>query len=70
LFFDRTHGTERTISRVTVATGQVEKIVDTKDVNRLRSNIGAWVGITPDGLPMVTLDAGTHDIYALDWDAP
>ena len=27
-------------------------------------------GYTPDGFPMVLLDVGTHDIYALDWEAP
>jgi hypothetical protein len=24
----------------------------------------------PDGSPLVLLDIGTHDIYALEWDAP
>jgi hypothetical protein len=32
--------------------------------------LGPWYGVAPDGSPLVLLDAGTHDIYALDWDAP
>jgi hypothetical protein len=31
---------------------------------------GTWVGALPDGSPLVLADIGTHDIYALDWDAP
>jgi hypothetical protein len=34
------------------------------------SVLGEWIGSTPDGTPLVLLDTGTHDIYALDWDAP
>ena len=35
-----------------------------------QGQLGAWLGATPDGWPVTTLDAGTHDIYALDWEAP
>ena len=30
----------------------------------------SWVGMTPDGSPISTRDAGGREIYALDWDAP
>jgi hypothetical protein len=32
--------------------------------------LGPWFGSTPDGWPVTLLDAGTHDIYALDWETP
>ena len=44
------------ICRVTVATRQVEKIVDPQRISRLIIVEGAWIGITPEGTPMVTLD--------------
>jgi hypothetical protein len=31
---------------------------------------GQWLGAAPDGSPLLLLEAGTHEIYALDWDAP
>jgi len=30
----------------------------------------AWVGLGPDDTPMVLRNAGSQDIYALDWEAP
>jgi len=56
------------LARVTVADHHVETI--SKQSQNAVSSFGAWVGQTPDGWPMVLADAGTHDIYALDWDAP
>jgi len=29
-----------------------------------------WVGLAPDDSPLLPPDAGTQDLYALDWDAP
>ncbi len=40
------------------------------DLDVVSGVLGAWIGYTPDGSPMVLLDVGTHDIYALDWEAP
>jgi hypothetical protein len=35
---------------------------------------GAWscpgFGALPDGTPLTSVDAETHDIYALEWEAP
>jgi hypothetical protein len=31
---------------------------------------GPWFGALPDGTPLTLVDAGTHDIYALEWEAP
>jgi eukaryotic-like serine/threonine-protein kinase len=61
---------EIAIKRVTIADRRVETIVDTTGLNQATGFWGTWVGLAADGSPMVLLDAGTHDIYALDWDAP
>ena len=29
-----------------------------------------WMGLAPDGAPLILLDRSTSDLYALDWDAP
>ena len=61
-------GTE--IRRIRIADRQTETVANTKNLDRVYGFVGSWIGFTPDGSPMVLLDVGTHDIYALDWDAP
>jgi dipeptidyl aminopeptidase/acylaminoacyl peptidase len=58
------------IKRVRIADRHVETIFSLPGLNVLNGTLGPWLGSTPDGWPVTTLDAGTHDIYALDWDAP
>jgi eukaryotic-like serine/threonine-protein kinase len=58
------------IRRVRIADRQTETIASTKNLDRVYGFLGSWIGFTPDGSPMILLDVGTHDIYALDWDAP
>jgi hypothetical protein len=29
-----------------------------------------WIGLAPDGSPLLVRDIGTQEIYALDWQAP
>ena len=62
--------TATAIERVTIADRHVETIVGRSDSDLAQGQLGAWLGATPDGWPVTTLDAGTHDIYALDWEAP
>jgi hypothetical protein len=49
---------------------QTETVANTKNLDRVYGFVGSWIGFTPDKSPMVLLDVGTHDIHALDWDAP
>jgi eukaryotic-like serine/threonine-protein kinase len=58
------------IRRITIADRRTEVIANGKSLDLATGFLGPWIGYTPDGLPVVLLDAGTHDIYALDWDAP
>jgi hypothetical protein len=67
-FVSYEEGTE--IRRIRIADRQTETVANTKNLDRLYGFVGSWIGFTPDGSPMVLLDVGTHDIYALDWDAP
>jgi Tol biopolymer transport system component len=56
--------------RISIADRHVEIVTSLTRVAVARSSFGDWKSITPDGSPMLLLDAGTHDIYALDWEAP
>ena len=56
--------------RISIGDGRVAVVVDLGAVGLAMGLLGPWYGLAPDGSPLVLLDAGTHDIYALDWDAP
>ena len=58
------------IRRVAIADRRTEVVVSGVGPDLANGLLGFWIGYTPDGSPMVLIDAGTHDIYALDWDAP
>ena len=53
-----------------IADRRVETIASLNGQARAIGIVGPWLGAAPDGSPVVLLDAGTHDIYALDWEAP
>ena len=58
------------IRRITIADRRVETIANLTSQARAIGLVGPWLGATQDGSPVVLLDAGAHDIYALDWEAP
>jgi WD40 repeat protein len=58
------------IRRVAIADRRTEVVVSGVGPDLANGLLGSWIGYAPDGSPMVLIDAGTHDIYALDWDAP
>jgi Tol biopolymer transport system component len=63
---------EGDVRRIRITDGRIELLTTTNKLHIATdpSLLGTWYGATPDGSPVVLLDAGTHDIYALDWDAP
>jgi len=58
------------IRRIAIGSRRTEVIANTQGIDLASGFLGTWCGFAPDGSPMVLLDAGTHDIYALEWDAP
>jgi Tol biopolymer transport system component len=56
--------------RVHIRDRQIERIVSLKDVRRTMGTIGPWTGLAPDDSLLVQRDAGSNEIYALDWEAP
>ncbi len=56
--------------RISIRDRHIDVVASLKGVDLALGLLGPWFGSAPDGSPLVLLDAGTHDIYALDWDAP
>jgi hypothetical protein len=39
-------------------------------VNLTTAGLFNWFGVAPDDSPIMLRDAGTQDVYALDWEEP
>jgi hypothetical protein len=57
------------VYRVRVADRKVEWMVSLKG-HRRTGTFGNWMGLTPDDSPLLLLDVGIQEIYALDWQLP
>jgi serine/threonine protein kinase/Tol biopolymer transport system component len=57
------------VVRVRIKDGKIERLVSLKDYV-LTGLGGGAVSVAPDGSPLLLLDRGTQDVYALDWIAP
>jgi Tol biopolymer transport system component len=57
------------VFRVRISDHKLEQVADMKDF-RQAPGWGSWGGLAPDDSSLVVRDAGTQDIYALDWEAP
>lgn len=63
-------GNEAAIMRVRVGDHKLEEVVSLKNVKNTGWGGGLWIGITPDGSPLLLRDTGTQEVYALDWEGP
>ena len=57
------------IFRIRISDRKLEEVVILKDF-RQAPGWGNWMGLASDDSPLLLRDAGTQDIYALDWKAP
>jgi Tol biopolymer transport system component len=55
------------VLRVRISDRRVERVADLKDFPFAGSG---WLGLAPDDSPLLLRDAGSQDIYALNWGAP
>ena len=61
-----TGGQEPKILRIRLADGATETLTALKDLRRLvDTNTGTYLGVAPDGAPLLSRDIGTQEIYAL-----
>ena len=57
------------VVRVRIKDGKIDRLVNLK--NYVLTGLGGGaVSVAPDGSPLLLLDRGTQDVYALDWIAP
>lgn len=70
VYFDSGATVDPGVYRLNLATHQTEKIASLKDFRRVVQSWASWMGLTPDGSPLLMRDTGTQEIYALDFEAP
>ena len=59
------------LSRLRISDSKIERLLSLKGLQLTTNYVEeAWSGVTPDGSRMVARDAGTTEIYALDWVLP
>jgi hypothetical protein len=61
--------TQRCVIRVSLSSGQVERVFDLKDF-RMGGWWGFWMGLDPTDAPLLIRDEGTNEIYTLTLDRP
>ena len=65
-YFDKYMDNDPAIYRLRLSDRSIERITSINDVRRSYNDMGWWMGITPDGSPMVLRDTSIEEIYALD----
>jgi serine/threonine protein kinase len=70
VYFDNGSSENPAVYRVRVADHKVEQVCSLKDFRRALSYWVAWMGLTPDGAPLLMRDTGTQEVYALDFHVP
>jgi hypothetical protein len=58
------------IRRLSVRDRRIPEVASLKNLRIVGGMGSSWLGLTPDNQPLVMLDLGFEDIYALDWKAP
>jgi hypothetical protein len=68
IYIDAPLVSDPAIYRIRIADKHIERIASLKGIQR--ANISYWVGLTPDGSPLVTRRVQGSEIYSWDWVAP
>ena len=55
------------VLRLRISDRKVERVADLKGLS-ITGYYGIWLGLAPDDSPLLLRDAGSQDIYALDWE--
>ena len=70
VYFDNGLGADPAIYRVRIADRKVERIADIRNFNRVVQAWVSWMGLTPQGSPLLMRETGSQEIYALDLEVP
>lgn len=66
-YFDKYLDNDAAIYRLRLRDLVTERIISLRDVRRSFNDMGWWMGVAPDGAPMVLRDTSIEEIYALDF---
>jgi Tol biopolymer transport system component/predicted Ser/Thr protein kinase len=72
LYFDNGLSKDPAIYRLRLVERKVEQVVSLKNFRRAVSSASGtmWMGLSPDGSPLLMRDTGTQEVYALDFEEP
>jgi Tol biopolymer transport system component len=70
VYFDTQSNADPAIYRVRISDRKLEAVASLKNLRRVILPFWPWMGITPDGSPLLMRDTGTQEVYALDFEAP
>jgi len=68
LYFDTGLTHDPAFYRVRISDRKLEQLADLKGVRRYWGDFGEWSGLTADDAPLLSLNASSQEVYALDWD--
>ncbi len=70
VYFDTGFSKDLAIYRVRIADRKVERIASLQNFRRVVNPWVSWMGLTPDGSPLLMRDIGSQEVYALDFGEP
>jgi Tol biopolymer transport system component/DNA-binding winged helix-turn-helix (wHTH) protein len=70
LYFDTGFTRDPAFYRVRISDHKLEELADLKGLRRYWGDFGEWSGLAADDAPLLTLNASSQEVYALDWDHP
>ena len=70
VYFDTQSNADPAVYRVRVSDHKLETVASLKNLRRVILPFWAWMGLTPDGSPLLMRDTGTQEVYALDFEEP
>ena len=70
VYFDTGFSREQAVYRAKVAGDKIEHVADLQNFRRVVEAWLSWMGLTPDGSPLLMRDTGSQEVYALDFEAP
>jgi len=70
IYFDSNSDDKPAFYRVHISDRALDRVASLKGLRRAWGAFDPWSGLAPDDSPLVLRDAGTQEIYALDWQTP
>lgn len=70
VYFDTQSNADPAIYRVRISDHMLETVASLKNLRRAILPFWPWMGLTPDGSPLLMRDTGTQEVYGLDFEEP